>query len=74
MNGVADVRVFGKPSSIAGQIVGCEIVPVNSTEIDKLRQQISDHCRRELTSPQVPRWIEFVDRIDSLPLAKCAEM
>lgn len=62
--GVLDVRVFGKQSSIAGQLVACEIVPEPDQEIDQLRANIVKSCRVTLASYQVPRLIKFVQRIN----------
>ena len=62
--GVADVRVFGKASSITGQMVGCEIVPAEGYNCDRLREEIRRTCRAKLSSHQQPRLIKFIGRID----------
>lgn len=62
--GVLDVRVFGKQSSIAGQLVACEIVPDPDQEIERLRANVVQRCRVTLASYQVPRLINFVQRIN----------
>jgi acyl-CoA synthetase (AMP-forming)/AMP-acid ligase II len=62
--GVADVRVFGKTSSIAGELVACEIVASPGCEPSELKETISRTCRNALASHQQPRIIRFVDHID----------
>ncbi len=62
--GVSDVRIFGKTSSIAGELVACEIVPEPDQEQATLRDAINQACRAKLASPQQPRLIKFVDRIN----------
>jgi acyl-CoA synthetase (AMP-forming)/AMP-acid ligase II len=61
--GVADVRVFAKRSSIAGQLVACDILPevdVNPTEVE---QAVRSACLSRLASYQRPRIIRVVDEI-----------
>jgi acyl-CoA synthetase (AMP-forming)/AMP-acid ligase II len=62
--GISDVRVFGKASSIAGELVACEIVPSPGQDCEKLKEEIIRACRNKLASPQQPRLITFVNRID----------
>jgi acyl-CoA synthetase (AMP-forming)/AMP-acid ligase II len=62
--GVSDVRVFGKSSSIAGELVVCEIVPNPDQDREALRKIVVRTCRDQLTSQQQPRLIKLVDRID----------
>jgi len=62
--GVSDVRVFGKASSVAGELVACEIVPENGQEPGPLKEAVIQICRSKLASHQQPRFIKFVDRID----------
>lgn len=62
--GVGDVRVFPKGSSIAGQLVACEIVPLGTTPVDELRRRIGEHCREHLASHERPRLVTFVDQIE----------
>jgi acyl-CoA synthetase (AMP-forming)/AMP-acid ligase II len=61
--GVADVRVFGKASSVAGQLVACEVVPSRSTGTEGLRRAIQELSLSALRPHQRPRLIRFVDRI-----------
>jgi len=62
--GVSDVRIFGKTSSIAGELVACEIVPEPDQDPASLRDAVNQACRAKLASHQQPRLIKFVDRID----------
>ncbi len=62
--GVADVRVFGKASSIAGELVACEIVPDSDQTRERLKEEVVRICRAKLASHQQPRLIKFVDRIE----------
>jgi acyl-CoA synthetase (AMP-forming)/AMP-acid ligase II len=61
--GVADVRVFGKSSSIAGELVVCEIVPNHEQDRDTLKESVARVCREKLTTYQQPRMIKFVERL-----------
>jgi acyl-CoA synthetase (AMP-forming)/AMP-acid ligase II len=62
--GVSDVRVFGKRSSIAGELVACEIVPDKDQSQSLLKEAINRYCRASLTTYQQPRIIRFVERIE----------
>jgi acyl-CoA synthetase (AMP-forming)/AMP-acid ligase II len=62
--GVSDVRVFGKSSSIAGELVACEIVAAPDQDREALKSLIVRTCRASLASHQQPRIIKLVDRID----------
>jgi len=62
--GVSDVRVFGKTSSIAGELVACEIVANPDQDREALREIVVRTCRAQLNSQQQPRLIKLVDRID----------
>jgi len=62
--GVSDVRVFGKASSIVGELVACEIVPTGVQDREALREVVIRTCRENLASYQQPRLIKLVDQID----------
>lgn len=68
--GVSDVRVFGKSSSIAGELVACEIVPEPHQDRDVLRATVDRTCRSSLASYQQPRLIKLVDEIALSPANK----
>jgi acyl-CoA synthetase (AMP-forming)/AMP-acid ligase II len=68
--GVSDVRVFGKTSSIAGELVACEIVPAPDQNAEALKEAVLRACRIHLASHQQPRLIKLVDHIDLSPAGK----
>lgn len=61
--GVSDVRVFGKRSSLAGELVACEIVAAPDQDPETLKMRVNQACRSTLSNPQMPRIIKFVDQI-----------
>ena len=63
VNGVHDVRVFGKKSSMIGQIVAAEIVPYQGLEAKRLRSEILHYCKLNMESWQIPGIITFVDEL-----------
>ncbi len=60
---VADVRVYAKPSSIAGQLVACEVVACPGMESEAIQQAVANACSQRLAAFQRPRFIEVVDQI-----------
>ena len=70
--GVADARVYGKDSSIAGQLVACQIVPKQGHDPEALRRSIAAQCTEALPSFQRPRVIDVVDRIELTQAGKSA--
>ncbi len=70
--GVADVRVFAASSSLAGQLVACEIVPQEGTDEGVLRAAINVICREKLAAYQRPRVIRFVSAIEITSAGKTA--
>jgi acyl-CoA synthetase (AMP-forming)/AMP-acid ligase II len=62
--GVSDVRVFGKNSSIAGQLVACEIIASAGQDQEALKETVIRTCRAQLASHQQPRIIKLVERIE----------
>lgn len=61
--GVADVRVYAKKSSMVGQLVAAEIVPIYGENAEAVRAAVVDAGVHHLTPQQRPRIIEIVDRI-----------
>ena len=60
---VADVRVYGISSSIAGQIVACDVVVKEDCESSEVESQIRTRCIEKLDRFHVPRIIKSVDEI-----------
>lgn len=68
--GVRDAIVFGQPSSIAGFLVACQVVPDEGIDWDPLRAQILESCHARLRRHEVPRLIEAVREIALTPAGK----
>lgn len=68
--GVADARVFAKPSSIAGQLVACELVAAGGHDPLQVRQAVLAACQTQLASFQRPRFVDLVDQIRLTDAAK----
>lgn len=64
VNGIADARVFAKESSIAGQLVACQLVAAPDQDPDALKQAVAAACADQLPTYQRPRFIEVVAQID----------
>ncbi len=62
--GVSEVRVFAKASSIAGEVVACDIVPEVGEDAERLTRTVSQVCLSRLTSAQRPRLVRLVDHVD----------
>ena len=67
VHGVVDVHVFGKKSSMMGQIVAAEIVPCPGFDVQLLRSEILRSCRSNMESWQIPGIISFVDELKENP-------
>jgi acyl-CoA synthetase (AMP-forming)/AMP-acid ligase II len=63
--GVHEVLVFGKSSSILGQLVAAKVVAAADTDATALRTQIVDACRKCLDNYKVPTAIQFVGSLES---------
>ena len=63
VEGVQDVRVFGKKSSMLGQIVAAEVVACPTSELSGLRLAIMNHCQTAFEKWQIPAFISFVDEL-----------
>ena len=62
--GVADARVFGRASSLMGQVVACEVVPDKDQDPDALKEAVTRACRSRLSPAQQPRFVQMVTHID----------
>ena len=60
VSGVLDVRVFGKKSSILGQIAAAEVVAAAGYDVQELRRGIQQYCRGKMENWQFPAMISFV--------------
>jgi len=60
VSGVLDVRVFGKRSSILGEIVTAEVVASTGYDVQELQRSIQKYCRSQMENWQVPAMISFV--------------
>lgn len=70
VEGVYDVRVYAKKSSIMGQIVAAEVVSAIEIEPEPLRKSIQRHCRSHLENWQVPVFISFVTALKETSAGK----
>lgn len=61
--GVADVRIYGKTSSLVGQMVACEFVVAAGFQPEAVKQEIIRECRERLAAHERPRFLEIVDEI-----------
>ena len=61
--GVVDTRVYGKKSSIAGELVCCQVVLAGDASSAAIRQALSTACLTQLTPVQRPRLIDIVPEI-----------
>ena len=63
VNGVLDVRAFGKKNSIMGQLVAIEVVARSGFDTALLRRSILDYCKAHMEKWQIPVVISFVDEL-----------
>ena len=63
VRGVVDVRVYGQSSSIAGELVGCEIVAADDSDGESVRHEVATTCTDHLTDFQRPRVIKLVPAV-----------
>jgi acyl-CoA synthetase (AMP-forming)/AMP-acid ligase II len=61
--GLGDVRVYARPSSIAGELVACDVVPAPGADPAALRAEIARRCAAGLLAFQRPRVIQVVGEI-----------
>jgi len=61
--GVGDVKVFARSSSIAGQLVACDVVPLAGADPEVVRMSVVECCNRALSAAQRPRVIQLVEQI-----------
>ncbi|MCC5853782.1 MAG: AMP-binding protein [Alkalimonas sp.] len=61
VDGVAQARVYGKSSSILGQLILAELVPVPGADTDAVLQQVRLHCQQTLERYQTPYKFKWVN-------------
>jgi acyl-CoA synthetase (AMP-forming)/AMP-acid ligase II len=61
--GVGDVRVYGKRSSLAGQLVAADIVLMRDADQHQVQLEIQRCTRERLASHEIPRVLRVVDSI-----------
>jgi len=69
---VADVRVFGVPSSVAGQLVACDVVPAAGVSPEQVRKSVMRVCQQQLDRYQCPRIVEIKRELDLNDAGKIA--
>lgn len=75
VEGVADVVVRAKASSVTGQLVVADVVPWSAgANTAELKKAIVGHCRAVLARYQVPALIRFVEQIESNPSGKASRV
>jgi acyl-CoA synthetase (AMP-forming)/AMP-acid ligase II len=64
LNGVAEVRVYPQTSSLAGQLVACDVVIDSDADPEAARKKVIQHCHQRLNRYQCPRVVQIVERLD----------
>ena len=72
--GVADARVYAKSSSIAGQLVACDLVLEDDANIEQVKQDVALASQDELAAAAHPRLVRIVDTIDLTAASKVSRM
>jgi acyl-CoA synthetase (AMP-forming)/AMP-acid ligase II len=62
-SGVLDVRVYGRPNSVVGNLVVADVVVADDADPREMRARVLKHCRSILESWQVPAFLRFVDAL-----------
>lgn len=72
IDGVADARVFAKSSTLAGQLVACEIVPTQGAKDEELKNRVFEACIEKLDRFHRPRIMNIVESIELSKAGKVA--
>jgi len=72
VEGVADARVYGKSSSIAGQLVACDLAVNQGEDSREIRERVIQRCQVALADIQQPRIVQIVDSISLTSSSKTA--
>jgi acyl-coenzyme A synthetase/AMP-(fatty) acid ligase len=70
VDGVFDVCVYGKTSSMMGQIVAADIVLNPGVDMAMLRLDILNYCRSTMENWQIPGILRFVSGLQETPAGK----
>ncbi|WP_052063709.1 ANL family adenylate-forming protein [Nitrincola sp. A-D6] len=62
--GILEACVYGKSSSMMGQLVAADIVISREADSQSLRQLVMQHCQEHLTPWQRPISLRFVDNLN----------
>lgn len=63
VNGVSEARVYPISSSLAGQLVACDLVVAPNVDPDSVRHAVQQACQAQLARPELPRLLRVVDQI-----------
>ena len=61
--GILEARVYGKSSSMMGQLVAADLIISSDIETQHLRQLVIQHCQEHLAAWQRPISLRFVDSL-----------
>ncbi|MCP4193565.1 MAG: long-chain fatty acid--CoA ligase [Planctomycetaceae bacterium] len=62
---VAEVRIYAQSSSIAGELVACDVAPIDpQIDFSKFRKAIVDHCNSQLNRFQRPRIVRVLKELE----------
>ena len=64
--GVSNVRVYGVPNPITGQIIAADITVERGSQRDQIEEQVRIRCRHELDRYHQPRRIRVIESLPSL--------
>ena len=64
IEGVSDVRVYGRKNSILGNIIAADIIKNNNISEAQLKRQITNKCKNLLQEFKIPRIIKIVDSFE----------
>ncbi len=66
--GVAECACIGVPDERTGEAVKLFVVPVQGVQLSA--EQVTAHCRTQLTAYKVPRLVQFVDALPKSNVGK----
>lgn len=72
VEGVLDVRIYAKRSSMMGQLVAAEVIATTGADTKTLRRRIQQHCQSCLETWQMPALIGFVSELSVTAAGKIA--